>query len=139
MKKWYFAVAAILIGLILVFGVAVWLRYVDTLNALKHETKRWAVIEDRNGYRIAVEPVSDHVWATLAELSQNGTKKWVGGIVERYDNKWGFRFKPDTVTVAEATAEGLQGTIEYISTHMDYWLNSWAYVSAKVVEVHSET
>jgi hypothetical protein len=138
MKKWHFAVA-ILIGLVLVLGVAIWLRYADTLNALKHETKRWAVIEDINGYRMAVEPFIDHVWSELVELGRNGTRKWVGGIVERYDNKWGFRFKPESVTVAEVTVEGLQATIEYISTHMDYWLDSWAYVSAKVVEVHSET
>jgi hypothetical protein len=41
------------------------------------------------------------------------------------------------VTVAEVTAEGLQGTISYISENMDYWLNGWAYVSSKVVEIHS--
>ena len=138
MKKWHLAVA-ILIGLIFLVGVAVWARYVDMLNVLKHDTKRWAVIEDINGNRIAVEPVSNHAWSELVELSQNGTRKWIGGIVERYDNKWGFRFKPDTVIVAEVTAEGLQAAIEYISTHIDYWLNSWAYVSAKVAEVHSET
>jgi hypothetical protein len=124
--------------LILVFGFAVWVRYVDTLNALKHETKRWAVIEDINGYRMAVEQISDHVWSELVELSQNGVRKLIGGIVERYDNKWGFRFKPNSVTIAEYTAEGLQATIEYISTHINYWLKSGVYVSAKI-EVHSET
>jgi len=63
---------------------------------------------------------------------------FVGGIVERYDNKWGFRFKPDTIRVAQFTAEGFQATIRDISADIDYWLNLvWAYVSAKVVEVHS--
>jgi len=62
---------------------------------------------------------------------------WIGGIVEKYDNKWGFRFKPDTVRVAHVTAEGLQAKIRTISTEIDYWLNlGWTYVSAKAVEIH---
>jgi len=51
--------------------------------------------------------------------------------------KWGFRFKPETVAVAEVTAEGLQATIQYISENLDYWLDlGWAYVDAKVTEIH---
>jgi len=120
-----------------VAGAMVWANYVDVQNALKHETNRWAVIQDVNGDRMAVEPVSDNVWSELVQLNQNGTRMFVGGVVERYGNKWGFRFKPDTVTVAQVTAEGLQGTIRYISENIDYWLNNWAYVSSRVVEIHS--
>jgi len=139
MKKRYVAVAVLAILMVtVILGVAVWANYVDSLNAVKHETNRWAVIEDRNGDRMAVEPTSDQVWSELVKLNQNGTRMWVGGIVERYDNKWGFRFKPDTVTVAQVTAEGLQATIREINANIDYWLNlGWAYISAKVVEIHS--
>lgn len=136
MKKRYVAVA-ILIMVTIILGVAVWTNYVDLLNAVKHETERWAVIEDSNGDKMAVEPIDDHIWSQLVQLNHNGTKMFVGGIVERYDNKWGFRFKPDSVRVAEFTAEGLQGTIRYISENIDYWLNGWAYVLAKVIEIHS--
>jgi len=116
MKRWHFAVAASIVLLVVVLSAAVWTRYVDSLNAIKHETNRWAVIEDVNGNSMAVEPISDLVWSELVQFNQNGNKMFVGGVVERYDNKWGFRFKPDTVRVAQFTAEGLQGTIEYIST-----------------------
>lgn len=137
MKKWYMAVA-IIIGAIVILSLAVWTNYVDLSTAVKHETNRWAVIEDVNGDRIAVEPIDDHIWSELVQLNQNGTRMFVGGIVERYNNKWGFRFKPDNVRVAQFTAEGLQATIRYISENIDYWLNlGWAYVSAKVVEIHS--
>jgi hypothetical protein len=136
MKNWHLAIIAIL-GLLMILGAVAWMSYVDALNAVKHETNRWAVIQDVNGDKMAVEPISDVVWQNLIQLNQNATRMWVGGIVERYDNKWGFRFKRDSVTVAEATAEGLQGTISYISENMDYWLNGWAYVSSKVVEIHS--
>jgi len=115
----------------------VWANYRDLSNAVKHETNRWAVVEDVNGDRMAVEPVDDHVWSEIVQLNQNRTRMFVGGIVERYDNKWGFRFKPDSVRLAQVTAEGLQATIRYISENIDYWLNGWAYVSAKVVEIHS--
>ena len=138
MKKRYVAVAVFVTMVFVILGVAVWANYVDSLNAVKHDTNRWAVIEDSNGDRMAVEPIDDHIWSELVQLNQNGTRMFVGGIVERYNNKWGFRFKPDSVRVAEFTAEGLQATIRYISENIDYWLNlGWAYVSAKVIEVHS--
>jgi len=137
MKRWLLTVVVLIGVIVSALGVTVWANYVDYLNAVKHETNRWAVIEDVNGDKMAVEPVSNHVWSELVQLSQNGTRMFVGGIVERYDNKWGFRFKPDTVRVAQFTAEGLQATIRYMSGNIDYWLNGWAYVSAKVVETHS--
>lgn len=127
---------AVLALVITVAGVLVW-NYLDELYALKHETDRWAVIEDVNGDRIVVEPASDMVWEQLVQLHQNKTKRLIGGIVEEYDNKWGFRFKPGNVTVAEFTAEGLQATIKYISENMDYWLNGWAYVPARVAEIRN--
>jgi len=135
-KKRYVAVAVFVTMMFVILGVAAWANYVNSLNEVKHETNRWAIIEDVNGDRIAVEPIDDHIWSELVQLNQNGTRMFVGGIAERYDNKWGFRFKPDTVRVASVTAEGLQATIKYISENLDYWLNGWAYVSAKVVEVH---
>lgn len=137
MKRLHIAFAVLMFAVV-VIGVSVWAVYLDSLSALKHDTNRWAVIHDVNGDRMAVEPVSDHVWSELVQLNQNGTIMFVGGIVERYDNKWGFRFKPDTVTVAQFTAEGLQGTIKDISGDLDYWLGlGWAYVGSNVVEVHS--
>lgn len=57
--------------------------------------------------------------------------------MEEYGGKWGFRFKPETVTVAEVTAEGLQATIQYVSENLNYWLDlGWAYVDAIVTEIH---
>ena len=135
MKK--LVVTVVVLALVIpVAGVLVW-DYLDELYALKHETDRWAVIEDVNDDRIVVEPESDMVWEQLVQLYQNKTKRLIGGIVEEYDNKWGFRFKPGNVTVAEFTAEGLQATIKYISENLDYWLNGWAYVSAEVTEIHN--
>jgi len=119
-------------------GIFVWnyaRERADYLNEIVHETDRWAVIEDVNGDHIAVEPTSDEVWNQLVELYQNKTVMFIGGIVEEYGNKWGFRFKPENITIAEFTAEGLQATIRYISGNLDYWLGGWAYVNAKVTEI----
>jgi len=137
MKRWHVGVSVLIVVAVVILSAAVLASHIDSLNAIKHDTERWAVIEDVNADRIAVEPTSNHVWSELVNLNQNGTKMLVGGVVERYNNKWGFRFKPDTVKVAQFTAEGLQATMEYISTHIDDWLNGWAYVSSKVIEVHS--
>ena len=122
-----------------VAGHLVWnhINYLDYQNEVVHETERWAVIEDINGDHLAVEPASDEVWDQLVNLHQNGTRMWIGGVVEEYGNKWGFRFKPENITVAQVTAEGLQATTQFISGDLDYWLDlGWAYVSAKVIEIH---
>lgn len=116
-------------------GILLW-NYFGYLDETRHETNRWAVIQDVNGDRMAVEPTSDEAWNQLLELNRNKITKWVGGIVERYRNKWGFRFKPETIIVAEVTAEGLQATIRYISGNLDYWLGGYAYVGAKATETH---
>ncbi len=105
-------------------------------------TNRLAVIEDEEGNRIAVEPLSDEVWSKLVELFHSGEMMWIGGKVEVFINiqpdeyyRWGFRFKPETITVAEVTAEGLQATIQDISENLDYWLDiGQAYVFAKVTD-----
>lgn len=77
------------------------------------------------------------VWNQLVELHQNKTVMWIGGIVEEYDNKWGFRFKPETITIAQFTAERLQATIRFISEDLDYWIGlGWTYILAKVSEIH---
>jgi len=132
-------VAAVLLIVVAVsLGTVVWLNYVQNV-ALKHETDRWAVIEDVEGNRIAVETTDDNVWTQLVQLNQNGTRMFIGSIVETYGNKWGFRFKPENLTVAEFTAEGLQATIKYISENLDYWLDGWAYVGAKVTAIHTPT
>lgn len=107
-------------------------------NAFAHRTNRWAVIEDNKGDRITMELTNDEVWNQLVELYQNKNAMWIGGIVERHNNKWGFRFKPETIKVAEITAEGLQTTIRDISKNLDYWLGlGHAYVFAKVTEIHN--
>jgi len=137
-KKMILGVAA-LVPLAVATIVLVWnyVNYLDHLREIVHETERWAVIEDLNGHHIAVEPTSDDVWNQLVRLDENGTSMWIGGVVEEYGNKWGFRFKPETVAVAEVTAEGLQATIQYISENLDYWLDlGLAYVDAKVTEIH---
>lgn len=120
-------------------GVGLAFSGVVVPDRLRHETDRWAVIEDIRGDRIAVETTDDAVWAQLISMHTGVTEMWVGGPVERYANGWGFRFRPSGLTVAEVTAEGLQATIRDIGADLDYWLGvGIAYVSAEVVETHED-
>jgi len=136
MKKLYVAVIVSAVAILVIFASFL-INFWNIPNTLKHETGRWAVIEDVNGDCLAVEPFRDEVWLQLVQMQQNESRMWIGGIVETYDNKWSFRFKPKNVTVAEVTAEGLQASIRSISENLNYWLGGWAYVSAKVTEIHS--
>lgn len=141
MKRLIASVVVALIALSIA-GHLIWnqIRDSDYQNEIVHETERWAVIQDLKGDRIAVEPSKDEVWDQLVDLNQNRTRLWIGGVVEEYTNKWGFRFKPENVTIAQITAEGLQATIQFIGEDLDYWLDlGWAYVSAQVTEIHDHT
>ena len=73
------------------------------------------MIRDVNGDVVSVEPTRDDVWSQLVRLNENSTRMWVGGEVERYNNKWSFRFKTGTIVVAQFTIEGAQATIRFIS------------------------
>jgi hypothetical protein len=109
----------------------IWLRWF-----VNYTNNRYVVIEDLHGDTLKVEVVNDSVWSELVQMYHSGNGRFVGGIVEKYDNNWGFRFKPETITVTDVTAEGLQASIRYISENLDYWLNGYAYVSSKVIEIH---
>jgi cell division protein FtsL len=113
---------------------------IDEYLSKIHETDRWAVIQDSKGDIIAIETSNNEAWNTLSDLFQNQTEMWIGGIVEEYNNKWGFRFDPNTIIVAQFTIEGAQSYIQGISEDLDYWINTWGtytYVFARVIEVNS--
>ncbi len=114
------------------------------LRAAADATVGMAIIEDLEGDRIAVEPTSGEVWGELVELYNTEERLWIGGVVEVFifirpdpNYPWGFRFKPESITVAEVTAEGLQTAIRDISENVDYWIRvGRAYVFARVMEIH---
>ncbi len=127
------------VSLIIVVSAAIFLvwNHLAYSSATKHETDRWAVIQDVDGNVLSVETTSDDVWTQLVQLNGNGSRMWVGGVVQRYDNKWGFRFNPETIIIAQVTIEGAQATIRFISENIDYWLNfGIEYVGSIVIEAH---
>jgi len=134
-------VFVVILILIIAIGFSIWVYWgsVDYSDKTNHETDNWAVIEDSKGDIIAVETAEPSVWDNLVNLRDNQTEMWIGGVVEEYGNYWGFRFRPDTVVIAEITIEGAQSNIRGISGDLNYWINVWAretYVLAKVIEIH---
>ena len=138
-----FVLAGIIAIVAVVVGYLIWTyaNHLDYLSKTRHETDRWAVIRDSNGDIIAVETTNDGVWNTLGGLHKNQTAMWIGGIIEEYNNKWGFRFKPDTIVVAQIiTIEDAQSKIQSISgDYLNYWIDVWTketYILANVLETH---
>lgn len=124
---------------IISFTLWVYWENVSYSNKTKHETSFWAVIKDSKGDIMAVETANPVVWNTLVNLQNNQTEMWIGGIVEKYDNHWGFRFRPETIVVAEITIEGAQSNIKGISDDLNYWINVWskeAYVLSIIIEIN---
>jgi hypothetical protein len=132
-------VVAVVVVVLSVSLVLVYLN-VDYANKTKHELPRYVVITDSKNDVISVETSDPEPWRALGALYNTQSQLWIGGVVEDYDNYWGFRFDPDTIVVAEITVEGGQSSIRGISDDLDYWKNTWqnqVYVLARVTEVHS--
>ena len=139
MRKDLVILSVIIVVIILVSALLFFVNYVDYLSKTKHDTQRWAVVTDSKGDIISVETNDVEVWDTFKALILNQTERWIGGFVVEYDNFWGFRFRSDSIIVAEITIEGAQSNIGGISGDLDYWINVWskqAYISAKVTELH---
>ena len=139
-QKVLLAGALVLFSVAIGYSILTYTNHLDYLGKTLHETDRWAVIMDTKNDIIAVETTTNETWNTLVHLHQNQTIMWIGGVVvDEYNNKWGFRFKPETIIVAEITIEGAQSNIQGISDDLNYWINVWAketYVLARVTEIH---
>jgi hypothetical protein len=138
-KSLVFLVVTIIIIITVSFSIWVYWGSVGYSDKIRHETDSWVVIEDSKGDVMAVETTEPGVWDDLVGLRNSQAEMWVGGVVEEYDNYWGFRFRPDSIVVAEVTIEGAQSNIRGISGDLSYWINVWAkeaYVFAKVLEIH---
>jgi hypothetical protein len=138
-KKIVLVGIVIITALVLTYFTQSYFSYLDYLDKTIHETDRWVVIMDSKGDIIAVETTSDDIWNTFIDLHQNQTEMWIGGIVEEYKNKWGFRFDLNTIIIAQVTIEGAQSNIQGISGDLEYWIDTWStitYVFAKVIEIH---
>lgn len=109
------------------------------------EPERWAMIEDEEGDRMAV--VATRAWAQLVEMNKSGTIKYVGGVIEEYDNEWGFRFNPNSTKVYSLTGypPGFsmpESTIREISQNLNAYLDPdrqvvpFTYIKARVVEIY---
>ena len=138
-NKLVLALVVLIVVMIIGLSVLAYWRNGDHLGKTKHETDTWAVIKDSKGDIMAIETIDPNVWDTLVGLHNNETEMWIGGIVEEYDNHWGFRFRSDTIIIAQITIEGAQSNIQGIHEALNYWIDVWTketYVLAKVIEIH---
>ncbi len=82
------------------------------------------LVEDPDGDRmeIQVDPSRQEAIDALIAMHGTGGAKWVGGEIESFENEFGFRFKPDTIVVADFTAEGAQAVFyRTIQGDFAYW------------------
>ena len=121
-KNLALAIIIVIVVCVVSYSTWVYMNHIDFLEKTLHETEKWAVIKDSKGDIIAVESTDDKVWNALHGLYENQTAMWIGGIIEEYDNKWGFRFKPETIIIAEITVEGAQSNIKGITEDLNYWI-----------------
>ncbi len=138
LRKKGIMMAIVLIALS-ISSLLVW-NYFRYINQPPYYNPFGAVIEDSSGDHITIQATDNTIRNQLVDLSENGSEMWIGGRVEIWNNEWGFRFNPDTIIIAEITAEGSQSTISGISEDLDYWLAyGIVYVYATVIDIHNDS
>lgn len=141
-KKMFFLLVVMIFSVVVVYFVVVSFNNAEYLSKTKHESDSWVVIVDSKNDILAVETSDPNVWESFTNLYENQSEMWIGGIIEEYDNFWGFRFNPDSIIVSEVTIEGAQSNIKAISQDLNYWINIWAkqtYVYAKIQKISDNT
>jgi len=124
--------------LIITVGALFWAYYEEVIT-LKHETQRWAVIEDGNGDRISIETERNNIWHELTVLFENKTERFFGSAVEEYDNKWGFRYNSENISIRELVAEENHTTIKHVSENTTYWMSlDSVYIRGKIIQIQGE-
>lgn len=97
------------------------------------------VIKDINGDTLKVENNNIEAQELAENMSESGEWKWIGGKVVPYDSEWGFRFDPDTITMADNVDEKLETNLQTININPDHWSQfERVFVWAKVTHLFLE-
>lgn len=87
---------------------------------------------------------SDSIGNIMKGLEGEGRAYWIGGgVIPDIDQEHKFYFDPNTILIAEVTAEGMQTTISQIKQDPEYYLNNgWSngltdhawYIESEVIK-----
>ena len=91
---------SLFIILILLFGYPTYFFIFNSSEDIKHETNRWAIIEDYDGNQLAVDAPNRSIWEELRKDWKELRKDYdmlIFGVIVSYDNSWHFRLEPSTL------------------------------------------
>jgi hypothetical protein len=113
----------------------------DMLNEDKPPVRNF-VVEDGNRDRMSIKVSSSNQEAfdALTEMAKTGERKWIGGEIQSFKNNYGFRFKSDSVVVAETTpVESQASQYEAVQKAFDRWKElEPVYISGRVVSIQDK-
>ncbi len=118
--------------LILLFGFPTYVLITNNSEDIKHETNRWAIIEDYDGNQLAIDAFNSSIWNELRKdwkelRKDSGTNlsapMFIFGLVVSYDNSWQFRFEPSTVSSTIGYIKEPSYTIIEIANNLEWHLS----------------
>jgi len=121
--------------LLLLFGFPTYFFVFNFSADIKHETTRWAIIEDNLGNRLAIEPDNTTVWKMLVECNKPTLYAYIEGIVVPYENLWQFRFEPLTISVHNGNIRSMNANIQYIASNLDHFLFNESGINIVKIEI----
>ena len=119
----------------LLLGFPIYFIILNNSPDIKHETTRWAIIEDNLGNRLAIEPENTDVWEEFVEYNKPILYAYVKGIVVPYENLWQFRFEPSTISIQNVSSRYLNANIQYIASNLDHLLFNEFGVNIEKIEI----
>ena len=97
-----------------------------------HISPRWAIISDKLGDTIEIEPKDKESWSIIAKFNGKDCTQLITitGRIESYSNQWGYRFQPESIRLSWSgliiPAVDLSNlpTLKYISIYLSYYLGN---------------
>ena len=107
-----------------------------------HINPRWAIITDKLGDKIEIEPTNKESWSVITKFSGKECMQLVTitGKIENYNNQWGYRFQPESIRLSwsgliiPAVDLSSLPTIKYISLYLSYYLDNYIEIAIERIQ-----
>ncbi len=123
----------------LLFGYPTYFFILNSSEDINHETNSWAIVEDFDGNKLAVDLFNRSIREELRNdyRTNPSSRMFIYGFIESYDNTWQFRFRPSTVSSVTGDSRISYNTILEIANNLDRHLSISTAIRIKSIRFYN--